>query len=98
MNSIQDYKSMDRQDVRDMGQQLYEYVGAYLRGDIPEDASLSIYSFFNNVVVAIGYELKGDVCYTMKRYPFKELVRPDDIGGMEPDEQKLWSIAEEWLT
>ena len=85
------------QDVRAFAFQLYDIVSDYLNGFYEEDDVLAISLCDGDLVIEVDDPSRLLLNDTTETYRFKDLLRCDELGFLEPDNDKLDEIANGWV-
>jgi hypothetical protein len=85
------------QQIRALGEEIYNHVDDYLKGGFADDDVVAISSNHGRVTVEADSSGCVKKFANTEMYPFSSLVRDDENGGVEPDVDKIDDIANSWL-
>ena len=85
------------QQIRAFSDQIFDIVNDYQKGDYNKNDVLAIDNNRGSLSLIADAENKIVKTKTMEVYPLVSLLRDDDNGGFEPDNDKIDEIANSWL-
>lgn len=85
------------QDIHALETRIYDIVDDYIKQCYLEDDVLVVSSDRCEIKLEADSMEKVEVPQGAEVYPLKELVRPDENGNPEPDNDKISDIANSWL-
>lgn len=85
------------QDIRELSNEIYNYVDAYQNGDYADEDVVVVSSDGCDVTVEAGSVDDFKRSNNSECYTFSSLVRDDENSGLEPDGDKIDDIANSWL-
>lgn len=85
------------QDIHALEECIYDIVQDFVEGRYNEDDVLAIGRRCGKITIKADAKENIKVGKTTELYPLKGLVRPDDDGKPEPDNDKVSEIANKWL-
>lgn len=85
------------QEIRALSEQIFDIVSDYQKGFYNTDDVLSIDNRRGSISLIADAENKIVKTKTMEVYPLASLLRDDDNGGLEPDNDRIDEIANSWL-
>ena len=85
------------QDIRALEERIYDIVQEYVDGLYNENDVLAIGKRCGRITLRADALEAIKVGKTMELYPLVELIRSDDYGKPEPDNDKISEISNSWL-
>ena len=85
------------QDIHALEQRIYDIVQDFVDGNYNADDVLAIGRRCGKITLKADAKEAIKVGKTTELYPMKDLVRKDDAGELEPDNDKISDIANSWL-
>ena len=85
------------QDIHAFAERIYDIVQDYVDGNYNADDVLAIGRRCGKITLKADAKETIKVGKTTELYPMKDLVRKDDAGEPEPDNDKISDIANSWL-
>ena len=85
------------QEIRALGEQIYDIVNDYQKGYYNANDILAVDNNQGSISLIADTEDNIVKTETMEVYPLSSLLRGDDKGGLEPDNDKIDEIANSWL-
>jgi hypothetical protein len=89
MGSIQEKHALE--------QRVYDIVQDYVEGSYNTDDVLAIGRRCGKITIKADAKEAIKASKTTELYPLKDLLRTDDDGNLEPDNDKISDIANNWL-
>ena len=85
------------QDIQALEQKIFDIVEDYIKDLYNEDDVLAIGRRCGRLTIKADAKESIKVGKTTELYPLKDLIRKDDDGKSEPDNDKISDIANSWL-
>ena len=85
------------QDIHAFAEQIYDIVQDYVDGNYNADDVLAIGRRCGKITLKADPKEAIKVSKTTELYPLKDLLRTGDDGNLEPDNDKISDIANNWL-
>ena len=85
------------QDIMALEERIYDIVQDYVEGNYDESDVLAIGTRCGKITLKADAKENIKVGKTTELYPLKGLVRSDDEGNPEPDNDKINEIANSWM-
>ena len=85
------------QEIHALGKQIYNCVEEYQKGNYSDNDVLAISS--NNGEISVDVDSPENIVNrdNTELYSFSSLLRDDENGGYEPDNDKIDDLANNWL-
>lgn len=85
------------QDIHAFAERIYDIVQDYVDGNYNADDVLAIGRRCGKITLKADSKEAIKVSKTTELYPLKDLLRTGDDGNLEPDNDKISDIANNWL-
>jgi hypothetical protein len=85
------------QEIHALEQRVYDIVQDYVEGSYNTDDVLAIGRRCGKITIKADAKEAIKASKTTELYPLKDLLRTDDDGNLEPDNDKISDIANNWL-
>lgn len=85
------------QDIHAFAERIYDIVQNYVDGSYNTDDVLAIGRRCGKITIKADAKEAIKVSKTTELYPLKDLLRTGDNGNLEPDNDKISDIANNWL-
>ena len=85
------------QDIHAFEQRIYDIVQDFVNGNYNEGDMLAIGKRCGKITLKADAKEAIKVSKTTELYPLKDLLRTGDDGNLEPDNDKISDIANNWL-
>lgn len=85
------------QDIHALVEQIYDIVQGYVNNNYNENDVLAIGRRCGKITLDADATEKIKIDKTTQIYPLKDLVRTDDNGNIEPDNDKISDVANSWV-
>lgn len=85
------------QEIHELEHRIYDIVQDFIDGNFNTDDVLAIDMRCGKIALKADAKEAIKVNKSTELYPLKELVRDDDSGKPEPDNDKISDIANSWI-
>ena len=85
------------QEIHELEQRIYDIIQDFVIGNYNDSDVLTIGRRCGKITLKTDAKEAIKVGKAMEIYPLKDLVRANDDGELEPDNDKISDIANSWL-